>query len=269
MNFHTSCLAATLLCPIALYGNTTFNLGIASPFAVFSGSAVTSTGATNVYGNVGVWPGTDIGGFPPATLSGGTIHAGDAFAMQAFGALNTAFGAAHSTPCGTNLSGQNLGGLTLTAGVYCFSSSAFLGGQLTLDAQGDANAVFIFQTTNGLTTGMGSSVVLANGAQGSGILWEIGTSANLGESTSFAGNILAQGNVTLNPNATIQCGSATSLNGVVTLDTNDISICGSLGTDPVTDPALTPEPSTASLFLLSGLPVLWLLRRCKPVHIQA
>ncbi len=244
---------------MGVYAGTTFNLGVASPFAAFSGSAVTNTGPTNVFGDVGVWQGNAISGFAPGSITGGTTHAGDSIAVQAYGALTSAFGTAANTPCGTDLSGRNLGGLTLTPGVYCFSSSAFLGGTLTLDAQGDPNAVFIFQMTNALTTGMDSSVVLANGGQGSGVIWDVGTSANLGFSTSFAGEILAQGSITLNPGATIDCGGALSINGNVNLDSNDITVCGLL----TADPSDAPEPSTASLVFMIGLPSLLCLHKLR------
>jgi hypothetical protein len=259
MRFFCLYLSALCLSPLGVYAGTTFNLGVASPFAAFSGSAVTSTGPTNVFGDVGVWQGNAISGFAPGSIAGGTTHAGDSIAVQAYSALTAAFGTAANTPCGTDLSGQNLGGLTLTAGVYCFSSSAFLGGTLTLDAQGDPNAVFIFQTTNALTTGMDSSVVLANGGQGSGVIWDVGTSANLGASTSFTGEILAQGSITLNPGASIDCGGALSIGGNVNLDSNNITVCGLVAADP----ADAPEPSTASLVFMIGLPSLLCLHKLR------
>jgi hypothetical protein len=265
MRFISLYLLALCLSPVGVYAGTTFNLGVASPFAAFSGSTVTNTGPTNVFGDVGVWQGNAISGFAPGSITGGTTHAGDSVAVQAYSALTTAFGTAANTPCGTNLSGQNLGGLTLTPGVYCFSSSAFLGGTLTLDAKGDPNAVFIFQMTNALTTGMDSSVVLANGGQGSGVIWEVGTSANLGFSTTFAGEILAQGSITLNPGASIDCGGALSINGNINLDSNDISVCGLLAADP----ADVPEPSTASLLFLIGLPGLLCLHKLRPAVLAA
>jgi type VI secretion system secreted protein VgrG len=151
--------------------------------------------------------------------------------------------------------------MTLTAGVYCFSSSAFLSGTLKLDAQGNPDAIFIFQTTNALTTGMGASVVFVNGGQAGNVLWAVGTSANIGASTSFAGDILAMGSITMNTGSSLQCGSALSINGQVSLDTNNISTCGTLATG-FADTIDAPEPSTASLLLLVGLPgLLWLHRR--------
>ena len=142
--------------------------------------------------------------------------------------------------------GKTLGGLTLTSGVYCFSSSAQLTGTLTLDAQGDANASFIFQIGSTLTTASSSSVVFSNGGQGGSVFYQVGSSATLGTGTDFTGNILALTSITLNTGATIDCGRALARNGAVTLDNNTISIdspgCLSTSASPV------PEPNTGGLF---------------------
>ena len=96
------------------------------------------------------------------------------------------------------MSGLDLGGHTLTSGVYHFSSSAQLTGGLTLDAQSNPNAVFIFQMGSTLTTASGSSVILANGANAANIFWQVGSSATLGTTSAFKGNILALTSITLN-----------------------------------------------------------------------
>jgi type VI secretion system secreted protein VgrG len=227
------------------------NLGTADSFAVLAGSTVTNTGATNVHGNLGVWPGTAITGFPPGIVSGGTIHANDAVAMQAQSDLTTAYNFAAGQPCGTVLTGQDLGGLTLTSGVYCFASSAQLTGTLTLDAQGDPNAVFLFQIGSTLTTASSSSVVFINGGQGDSVFWQVGSSATLGTTTAFAGNILALSSITLNTGANIQCGRALARNGAVTMDTNDVSI-DTAGCE-TTPTGAAPEPGTATLLSLGLL----------------
>src|SRR5204862_3161397 len=131
-------------------------------FAVLGGSTVTNTGASVITGNVGVSPGSSITGFPPGTVAGGSIHAADATAAQAQTDLTTAYNTAAGTPCGVDLTGQNLGGLTLTPGVYCFTSSAGLTGTLTLNFQGNPNALFLFKIGSTLTTASGSSVLLTN-----------------------------------------------------------------------------------------------------------
>src|SRR4029078_1115817 len=124
--------------------------------------------------------------------------------------------------CTQDLTGQALGGLTLTSGVYCFSSSAQLTGALTLNAQGNANATFIFLIGSSLTTASASSVLMINGGNPCGVAWKVGISAVLGSATSFMGNLLALTSISLNNGANIT-GRALARNGAVTLDTNNIS----------------------------------------------
>src|SRR5579864_1631882 len=121
-------VALSLWAPAAYAGAINVDLGNADPFAVLAGSGVTNTGPTTVHGSLGVSPGSSISGFGPGIVSGGTIHAADATAMQAQNDLTTAYSFAVGEVCGTDLSGQDLGGLTLTPGVYCYSSSAQLTG---------------------------------------------------------------------------------------------------------------------------------------------
>ncbi len=132
---------------------TTINagLGAANLFAVLGGTSVTNTGPSSINGNLGLWSGTSVTGFPPGTVTG-AIDAANAFAMQAQMDLTGAYNAAAAQPCGGVLTGQNLGGQALTAGVYCFASTAQLNGNLVLNAQGNANAVFIFEVGGTLTT---------------------------------------------------------------------------------------------------------------------
>jgi hypothetical protein len=241
------------------------DLGTADSFAVLAGSTVTNTGATTVHGNLGVWPGTAITGFPPGLVSGGTIHSADAVAMQAQNDLTSAYNFAAGEVCNSNLTGQDLGGLTLTPGVYCFSSSAQLTGALSLNAQGNSNAVFVFKIGSTLTTASNSSVIFTNGGQGDSVFWQVGSSATLGTTTTFQGNILALTSITLTTNASIGCGRALARNGAVTMDTNNVSIDAG-GCETSTDGGgggTVPEPSTASLLLLIGAPALLWLRRLK------
>src|SRR6185369_11190978 len=118
---------------------------------------------TSVTGNLGVSPGTAVTGFPPGTVTGGTIHLNDAAAAQAQADVTTAYNAIAGTACNTDLTGQNLGGLTLTPGVYCFNSTAALTGTLTLDAQNNPNALFLFKIGSTLTTASNSAVTMING----------------------------------------------------------------------------------------------------------
>ena len=137
-------------------------LGTAANFAVLAGSTVTNTGPTVLTGGLGVSPGTAVTGFPPGAVTGGTIHAADAVAAQAQTDLTTAYTTAAGLTPTADLTGQDLGGLTLTPGVYHFASSAQLTGTLTLDSLGDPNAEFVFQIGSTLTTASNSHVVEIN-----------------------------------------------------------------------------------------------------------
>ena len=121
------------------------------------------------------------------------------------------------------MTGQDLGGLTLTPGVYHFDSSASLSGILTLDAQGNPNARFDFQIGTTLITGNGSAIQLVNGAQADNVYFQVGTSATLGTNTAFDGNILADQSVTLTTGASMLNGRALALVGAVTMDTNQVT----------------------------------------------
>ena len=197
------------------------DLGTARSFGVLGYSAVTNTGPTTVYGSVGVSPGTSITGFPPGVTTG-AIHPNDAVAAGAQVDATAAYNNAAGQACDVDLSGQNLGGLTLTPGVYCFSSSAQLTGQLTLD--GGPGSVFVFRIGSTLTTATGAQVSLINGVEPCNVFWQVGSSATLGTATNFQGNILALTSVTLNT-GTSTSGGLYALNGAVTLDTNEIESC--------------------------------------------
>ncbi len=211
-------------------------LGAAQSFAVLGASTVTNTGVTTITGDLGVSPGTAITGFPPGVVIGGTIHAGDAVAAQARSDAFIAYNALAGEVCNVDLTGRDLGGLTLTPGVYCFSSSAQLTGTLTLDAQGNSGAVFIFKIGSTLTTASNSSVLVINGGHtcnGSNVFWQVTSSATLGTGSHFAGNILALISITLTTSANNMSGSALALTGAVTMDTNNVSVCtGPGGTFP-------------------------------------
>jgi ice-binding like protein len=220
----------------------TVGLGTADGFAVLAGSGITNTGTTTINGDVGSFPTTTQTGFSSVVLTG-TNHGGDAVTQGAKTDLTTAYNdAAGRTPVTTVPT--ELGGTTLTHGVYSSAAGTFgLTGALTLDAQGDASAVFIFQMASTLTTATASSVVLIGGAQSCNVFWQVGSSATLGGSTAFRGNILALTSITLVTSATVD-GRVLARNGAVTLDTNTItrSTCAVAATPA---PA-TPAPATAT-----------------------
>jgi autotransporter-associated beta strand protein len=199
-------------------------LGTAQDYAVLGGSTVTNTGPTILMGNVGVSPGTAITGFPPGVVLGGTIHANDAVAMQAHADAAIAYGqvAGEAFLPANNLSGQNLGTLTLAPGVYHFNTSADLTGTLRLDAGGDPNAAFHFQIGTTLITGSNAAIIWLNGVSPN-IFWQVGTSATLGSATNFSGTILADQSITLTTGASLS-GRALAINGAVTLDSNGVAL---------------------------------------------
>lgn len=239
-----------------VFGSSTafaqISLGTAQSFAVLGGQTVTNTGATTLNANVGVFPGAAITGFPPGVVAPpGMIHAGNAVAGQAQTDLTAAYNAVAGTACNVDLTGQNLGGLTLTPGVYCFSSDAFLTGTLTLNFQGNPSALFLFKIGSALTTATGSSVVLINAAGTTcpqNLFWQVGSSATLGTGSMFRGNILALTSITLTTGAQLS-GRALARNGSVTLDTNSVTACGPLACPVVTvNPLTLPNGSLGSAY---------------------
>jgi len=215
-------------------------LGTACSFGILAGSTVTNVVSvgTTVSGDVGVWPGTAITGFPPGTITG-AFHAGDAVAMTAQGDLTTAYNNAGTAAGGTFGTGTgtgtvlpaDIGGQTLAPGVYRTTSaqpSLGITGDLTLS--GPATGVWIFQIGSTLTTAAGttgvvpnSRVILTGGALSKNVFWQVGSSATLGTSSIFAGNIMAQASVTLTTGATLN-GRALARTGAVTLDTNTVVV---------------------------------------------
>ena len=180
------------------------SLGSAESFVVVGASAVTNTGSSILRGDLGLNPGTasSITGFPPGLVFGVT-HAADGVALAAQDSIVAAWNNLTSQACTQDLTGQDLGGMTLTSGIYCFNSSAQLTGTLTLNAQGNPAAVFIFKTGSTVTTASGSSVVMANGGSPCNVFWQVGSSATLGTTTSFSGNILALASISMNNGASV------------------------------------------------------------------
>jgi Ice-binding-like/Bacterial Ig-like domain len=205
-------------------GEAPVALGAASTYAILAFNTVTNVNnpGTIVTGDLGISPGAALVGFPPGQVTG-SIHAGDAVAAAAKVALLTAYNDAAGRLGAAVLAGD-LSGLTFAPGLYKNSTSVMLSaGNLTLDAQGDANAVFIFQMGSTLTTSAGTEVILAGGAQATNVYWAVGTSATLGTNSSFQGTILAASAITMETGASI-VGRLLAQGAAVALDTNAITV---------------------------------------------
>ncbi len=198
------------------------SLAGSASLALIAGSAISNTGATNVTGDMALSPGTSIGGFPPGKLTG-TLHINDAIATQSKLDLTAAYNDAAGRTCTdiVTLSG-NIGGLTLTPGLYKSTSSlAISSGDLTFDAKGNANAVFIIQIASSFTTTSGRQVILAGGALASNIFWQVGSSATFGTTSVMKGTVMVMQSITFDTGASIE-GRGLARTGAVVMEGNTI-----------------------------------------------
>jgi len=234
------------------------DLGEAGSFAVLAGSGITNTGPTTASGSAGA----DFGSSPTGTFTGdvqvttsGTKYTSvNAAVTSAKVDLATAYNdAAGRTPATTVTA--DLGGQTLTAGVYKSASSLAITGTLTLNAQNDPDAVFVFQAGSTLTSASSARVVLINGADACNVFWQVGSSATFGTDTVFVGHVLALTSITANTRATFQ-GQLLARNGAVTLDTNTITnnLCLSPSASPSASASATPSASASATPSASGTP---------------
>jgi uncharacterized protein (TIGR03437 family) len=218
-------LQKLLLCTCVVLSHavaqTSVSLGSTGSFAVLAGGGVGNTGASKVTGNIGAGPGNSVTGFSSATVTG-AIHSGDSVSAQAMTDLNTAFSDAAGRAQSASVSGD-VGGQTLTSGVYNSSSAlAISNGNLTLDAKGNASAVFIFQIAGNLTTAAGRQVVLAGGATSANVFWQVSGTVSLGALSAIRGTVMAAQAVTLSTGATVE-GRVFSQTQAVTMDTVTIT----------------------------------------------
>ena len=201
----------------ALASGTAPSLGTADPFGVLAASTVTNTGPSTVGGDLGLYPGTSIVGFPPGNILG-TEHDTDGVALGAQSDTTTAYNQAAGEAPDEVLPSDDLTGLTLTPGVYQNASAVMLdtNGTLTLNGEGNPDSVFIFQVGSTLTTGTNSTISYINGAQPCNVFWQVGSSATLGTSSLFVGTILANQSISLSDTVTVN-GRLLANNGAVTL----------------------------------------------------
>lgn len=225
------------------------DMGTAKTFAVLGGQSVTNTGPSVLNGDLGVWPGTSITGFSAAPSDGkvnGATHAGDAEAKSAQDATTTAYNdAAGRTTTATVTS--DLGQQVLVGGVYTSGGDLELTGTLTLDGQGKADSVWVFQAGAALTTATDSKVILTNGANACNVYWKVGSSGTLGVRTEFVGTILALTSITADTKATV-LGRLLARNGSVFLHDNvvDVPVCAA-GDNPTTTTTTTTAPTTTTV----------------------
>ena len=242
--------AGMIVALIALFSLPVFAqtvpLGTATGFGVIAAQAITSTGATIVTGDLGITPGnaSSVTGFsfstPPGTgIVIGTPHFADAVAVSAKNDAQSAYSTLASRPCTTTISGD-LGGRTLTPGVYCSASAMGLTGTLTLDAQGNSDAVFIFQIGSALTTASASQVQMINGGQSCNVFWQAGSSVTMGTGSSFIGNVLASSSVTMTT-GTRSTGRLIALNGAITLDGSTVTVCALAPGNPLLSKSFNPS----------------------------
>jgi hypothetical protein len=191
-------------------------------FGILAGTTITNTGATIIDGDLGLSPGSSVTGFPPGIVLG-EQHVTDVEAANAQLALTAAYLDLEGRGGSTSVAGD-LGGQTLTPGVYKSTSSlAVTTANLTLDAQGNADAVFIFQIASTLLVSAGMQIILAGGAQAKNVLWQVGASATLETTSVFKGSILALTSISVQTGASVE-GRLLARNGAVTLDTNSVVV---------------------------------------------
>jgi LruC domain-containing protein len=232
----------TLICLVAFCGNifaqSAPDFGSAQTFGVLAATTVTNTGLTKVSGSVGVSPGTAITGFGPGVIENGQTYSGaGSLAGLAQSSAQKVYDnlLSQSAPSANNLTGKVLGEtagtVSLSPGVYSFSSSAQINATLTLNDGGDPNAIFIFKIGSTLTTASYSKVVMSSGGRGANVFWQIGSSATIGTYTNFCGNIIALTSITMTTGATTT-GKLIALGAAVTMDTNNVA---AIALNPDTD----------------------------------
>jgi hypothetical protein len=242
----TTVLVGVVGSPSASAATPPVSLGTAGNFAVLAGSTVTNTGTSTITGDLGLSPGTAVTGFPPGQVNGAT-HVADTDAVQAKNDLVAAYNDAAGRPATATVPVE-LGGTTKTPGVYDSPAGTFgITGTVTLDAQGDPNAVFVFKAASTLITASSSGVNLVNGARSCNVFWQVGSSATLGTYSILRGNVLALASITVTTGATVD-GRALARDAAVTLDTDTVTrpTCDQPDVPTITGLKTSINPTTAN-----------------------
>ncbi len=224
----------------------TIDLYSDSSYAVLAGSSITNAGSTTLCGDLGLFPGTVVSGSPQLSC-GGVFHINDGPASSAQGDLTTAYNDATSRSGGVTFTAiYDIGGQTFTPDLYTEPTSLGITGSVTLDGQGDSNAIFIFKIGSTLITIANSQVILVNGAQAANVFWRVGSSCTLGMNTVFKGNLLVDVTITVNSGAALE-GRALARTGAVGLNGNNSTLATPTATATVTatstsTPTETPTP---------------------------
>jgi hypothetical protein len=277
MRLQRLCFLLLPLLTLPAYADSV-TLGSAANFGVLGGSAVTNTGPTTINGDLGVSPGSAITNTAGITINGvgypgNTIVPNNPGSATAQSDATAAYGVAKALLGGTPLTGDLSTVGVLTPGIYSYSSSAGLatGGALTLNFEGLSNASFVFQIGTSLITGSGSSVIIENPGSDDEVIWQVGSSATLGTTTAFEGNILALDSITLDTGSTIGCGSALAQTGAVTLDANTITTGCNGVSENNGQPgggggggSVVPEPGSITLFGMGLVALAKFVRRRLP-----
>jgi len=241
-NVFTVVLVCLIIIEIApcVSGATPVDLGSASTFAILAKTAITDTGSASVIsGDIGLGhPGTGaaIVGFDvcaPPRVSGTIYKADDAgtacatnnptLVDNAVADMESAYSNATLEPTDfPTLSGQDLGGKTLLPGAYSWTGAVTMSDDVTLDGQGDANAVWIFKTTGFLTIADTKKVILIHGAQPKNVFWVPADYAVLGANSVFFGNILSATAITINSGA--QLNGRALAQSAVTMETSTVTV---------------------------------------------
>ncbi len=282
------CVLALVFTLSHVFAATSVSLGTADSFSVLSGSSIVDSNvSTIVSGDVGLSPGTAFGALTSAEVVG-TIYAVNASGPDGAlgdnpglvnGAkvdLTNAFNSITSQPT-TGVIVGDLGSLpqqTLTPGVYDDNNapdSLQITGTLTLDAQGDPDAVFIFKTGSTLTTAAGSTVSLINGAQACNVFWQIGSSATLGTGSTFKGNLMAAVAITDNGGSNVE-GRLMASTGAVTLNNTTVTKATCVvPPTPIPTPVATPVPTGGGVVgsSTSVLPLIGVIKVPSPLSLPS